>query len=108
MDESEISLGEAVDRIGTRLSSAVVIAAALIGLAIYARPSPPRYEMVANGAEVLRIDTRKGTILSCTGGHCYTVVKHGQHLERTAPAPPALPKPAAQVAAPQAAPAPAR
>jgi hypothetical protein len=107
-----MSLGEAVDRIGTRLSSAVVIGAALIGLAIWARPSPPRFQVAANGGEVLRIDTRKGTIISCAGGHCYTIVRHGQHLDPGPPSP-ALPKPAAQVpAAPaqvsQPAPAPAR
>jgi hypothetical protein len=96
-DEAPLALDEIVDRAGRRVASALVAAGALIGLAIYWQPAPPRYQAVANGTEVLRIDTRKGTILSCTGDRCYTVVRHGQHLDSGPPA--SLPKPAAQLPA---------
>ncbi|MDB5692240.1 MAG: hypothetical protein JWO81_1303 [Alphaproteobacteria bacterium] len=108
MDELDLSPIEMADRIATKLTSAIVIAGALVAVAIYARPSPPRYQAVANGAEVLRVDTRSGTILSCSAGHCYTLVRHGKHLEQ-GPSQAALPGPAAPAPAkaPAAQPAPA-
>jgi hypothetical protein len=98
-DEAPLTLDEILDRAGRRIASALVVAGALIGLAIYWRPAPPRYQAVANGAEIFRVDTRSGTILSCTGDRCYTVVRHGQHLASDPLPLPAPPRPAAQVPA---------
>jgi hypothetical protein len=96
---------ELLDAALRKIITAIVIAAALIALAIYSRPGPPRYQAVATpDGRILRVDTRKGTILACDGDQCWTVVRHGQHLARN-PGRPALPQPAAP--APQPAPAPA-
>jgi hypothetical protein len=99
-DESELSAGEMADRIATKLTTAIVVAGALIASALYWQPSPPRYQAVANGAEVLRIDTRTGTIVSCAAGQCVSLLSRHQHLSRATalPGPPA-PAPAAQAPA---------
>jgi hypothetical protein len=99
-DEPPLTLDEIVDRAGRRVASALVAAGALVGLAIYWQPAPPRYQMVASGNQVLRIDTRKGTIIGCEAEECATILHHGQHLSShltiDAPSrPAALPAPAA-------------
>ncbi len=78
--ESPMTLDEIVDRAGRRVSTALIVAGAMVGLAIYWQPPPPRYQMAVSGNQVLRIDTRKGTILGCEGGRCTTVLRHGDHL----------------------------
>jgi hypothetical protein len=101
-----------------KIVSGIVIGAALISLAIYMRPGPPRYQAVVGNGEVYRIDTQSGTILSCVENRCSTVVRRGQSLVRRAhreelpkqEAPPRLPAPAtapAPAPAPATAPAPA-
>ena len=104
-DEAPLTLDEIVDRAGRRLTTALILAGAFIGLAIYWQPAPPRYQMIASGNQILRIDTRKGTIIGCEGGQCAIVLRHGQHLSSHLPVS-AEPKPAA-LPAPAAAPAPA-
>jgi len=89
--EPEPSLRELADTALRKIVSGIVIGAALIALAIYARPGPPRYEAVVGNGEVYRIDTRSGTILSCIENRCSTVVRSGQSLVRRAPRD-ALPK----------------
>jgi hypothetical protein len=79
-DEPPLALDEIVDRAGRRIASALVAAGALIALALYWQPAPPRYQMVASGSQILRIDTRRGTIIGCEGGKCVTVLKRGDHL----------------------------
>lgn len=102
-DESELSAGEAADRIATKLTSAIVVAGALIASAIYWQPAPPRYQAVANGAEVLRIDTKTGTIISCAAGQCVSLLGRHQHLSRAAaPASQTAPPAPASQAAPRA------
>ena len=95
----EIPFSEVAEKVAGRISTGLVIAAAIIGLAIYARPSPPRYQAVAADGRIVRIDTRSGTIIACEGGRCATVLRRGQRLDRN-PAPAALPKPAAPAAQP--------
>jgi hypothetical protein len=100
---------ELIDGALRKIITAIVIAAALIALAIYSRPGPPRYQAVAApDGRIIRVDTRKGTILACDGDQCWTVVRSGQHLAHN-PGRPALPAPAAPAPrpAPAAAPAPA-
>ena len=109
-DQPPSSLSEAVEAGVRSLTTGLVIAGAIVGLAIYARPGPPRFEAVVDGDRIVRIDTRKGTIISCQGAQtCELILKSGQRLTRVrrtdAPAQPAaLPKPAAPIA-PAAAPA---
>ena len=92
--EPEPTTAELVDMVMRRIVTALVIAAALIALAIYARPAPPRFQAVAApDGRILRIDTRSGTILACEGRRCMRVVQRGQSLVRELPAK-ALPAPA--------------
>ena len=104
--EPEQPLRETIDLAGRRLVTGLVIAGAAIGLAIYARPGPPRYEAIAApDGRIVRIDTRSGTVIACEGRTCMTVLRRGQRLNREIPAR-ALPPPA-PAARPQALPAPA-
>lgn len=101
----EPSTAELVDMALRKIVTALVIAAAIIAIAIYARPAPPRYQAIAApDGRIIRVDTRSGTILACEGRTCMRVVQRGQHLERELPAP--APAPAA-LPAPAPAPAPA-
>jgi hypothetical protein len=107
-DSAETSMSEVIEAGIRSVTTGLVIAGAIVGLAIYARPGPPRFEAVVDGDRIVRIDTRKGTIISCEGAQtCELVLKSGQRLTRIkrtdAPAQPkALPRPATP---PQAAPA---
>lgn len=106
--EAEASLGDVAERGIRRIVTAIVIAGSIVGLAIYSRPGPPRYQAFAAEGQIVRIDSRSGTVLACGQGQCWTVVRRGQRLKRNPS--PALPKPAAQaprapaVAAPKPAP----
>lgn len=73
---------DAVDQATRRISTALVIAAGILSVAIYARPAPPRFEAIAADGRLYRVDTRTGTVLACDGNRCSTVVKRGQRLER--------------------------
>jgi hypothetical protein len=94
-------MSEAIDAGARKVTTAVVIAGAIVGLAIYARPGPPRYDALVDGDRIVRIDTRKGSIISCQGEQtCQLILRSGQRLTRVkrtdAPdQPQALPKPAA-------------
>ena len=102
------ALGEAIDTAVRRVTTGIVIAGAIVGLAVYARPAPPRYDAFAVGSQIVRIDTRKGTIIACEGQQtCQLILKSGQRLTRVkrsdAPAEPkALPGPAAATPPPAA------
>lgn len=75
-------LGEAIDGAVRKIVTGIVIAGSIIGLAVYSRPGPPRFEAFAIGEKIVRIDTRKGTILSCEGQQtCQLVVQKGQRLQ---------------------------
>lgn len=98
--EPKPTLTEVVEAGIRSVTTGVVIAGAIVGLAVYARPGPPRFEAVVDGDRIVRIDTRKGTIISCEGQQtCQLILRRGQRLTRVkrtdAPAQPqALPKPA--------------
>jgi hypothetical protein len=81
-EDAPMTFDEIVDRAGRRITTGLIVAGALIGLGIYWQPGPPRYQMIANGNQILRLDMRKGTILGCEGGRCATVVRHGDHLSQ--------------------------
>jgi hypothetical protein len=104
--EPELSPIELAESALRKLVTVIVIAAGLIALAIYARPAPPRFQAFAVGGEIVRIDTRKGTIIACDGARCAIIVRQGQHLDHVlghpllpalaaAPAPAPAPAPAA-------------
>jgi hypothetical protein len=97
-DDEGLTVPELAEKIGRNISAALVIGAGFIALAIYARPGPPRFQAFAAGSEIVRVDTRQGTVIACEGGQCFNIHHAGQHVAKDAPPPPALPKPAAQVA----------
>jgi len=103
----EPSLAELADAVLRKLVTVIVIAAAIIAIAIYARPAPPRFQAAVGDGRIVRIDTRNGTVIACEAGVCATVLRRGQRLERSLPprpAPAALPAPTAPAAAPAPAP----
>lgn len=99
--EPEPTLTETIEAGIRSVTTGLVIAGAIVGLAIYARPGPPRFEALVDGDRIIRVDTRKGTIISCEGQQtCQRILKSGQRLstvKRTdaPPQPKALPGPAA-------------
>ena len=96
----EPPITEAIERMTTRVANSLVIAAAIIGLAIYSRPGPPRYEAVATpDGRVVRVNTRNGSIVSCDAAQCLIVHRHGDNLARVERRP-ALPTQAPPLAAP--------
>ncbi|MEA3062678.1 MAG: hypothetical protein QOJ94_2459 [Sphingomonadales bacterium] len=98
-DEGEPTLIEMLDKASRRLTTAILMGAALIGIAVYARPSPPRYSVAAADGRVVRVDGRTGAVISCGAEGCLSVHRAGGHIELKA----SLPK--AAVAAPAPAPA---
>lgn len=93
--EAPETTGDLIERLSRRLTTALLVAAGIVGLAIYARPAPPRYQAFAAGGQIVRIDTRTGTIIGCEGQQtCVTILRRHQRLARK-PKPEALPKPAA-------------
>jgi hypothetical protein len=99
--ERQSPLGEIIDGAVRRLSTSIAIAGALIALAIYARPGPPRFQAFATPAGIVRIDMRSGTVIGCEAGRCMTLLRRGQPL---APNPNRNPKalaPPAATPAPQ-------
>jgi hypothetical protein len=106
--EEPATLLEVVEKAGRQIGTGLVVGAAFVALAIYARPGPPRFQAVASGSDVVRIDTRSGAMISCTGGQCYSVRKPGDKTGKIPPpAPPKAAVPALPLAAPPATPAPA-
>jgi hypothetical protein len=78
--EPDGGLVEVVDGAVRRLATAIAIAGALIGLGIYARPGPPRFEAFATPTGFIRIDTRSGTVIGCETGRCMTLLRRHQDL----------------------------
>ena len=115
--EPEPSAAELAESVTRKLVSAIVIAGGLIGLGLWSRPGPARYQVVAAEGMVYRINTDSGTVIGCAGDRCAIVVRHGQELEhevpprpaprQLAPPQPSTAPPAAAPAAPAATPAPA-
>ncbi|MEA3010082.1 MAG: hypothetical protein QOJ91_1774 [Sphingomonadales bacterium] len=90
-------LGAAIDAAVGKITTGIVIAGAIIGLAVYARPGPPRFEAFAFGNRIVRVDSRTGSIIACEGQQtCELVLRKGQRLTRikrtdALPAPSAAP-----------------
>jgi hypothetical protein len=74
---------EAMEGAVGKITTGIVIAGAIVGLAVYARPGPPRYQAFADGDRIVRIDTRKGSIIACEGQQtCQLILRSGQRLTR--------------------------
>ncbi|MEA3065165.1 MAG: hypothetical protein QOJ27_1611 [Sphingomonadales bacterium] len=83
-----------LERLGKRVTTGLIVAAGIVGLAIYARPAPPRFDAFAVGGQIVRVDMKTGTIIACEGQQsCQLVLKRGQHLQRIRRSD-ALPRPA--------------
>ena len=78
----EPSVIHVVEKAIRGFTTAIVVSGALVAVAIYARPGPPRYQAEVADGRIVRIDTRSGTIISCQEGGCTTILKRGQRLER--------------------------
>jgi hypothetical protein len=95
MNEDRIDPSDAIERAVRTIATGIIIAGAIVGAAVYSRPAPPRFDAFAVGEKIVRVDTRKGTIISCeTGKRCELILKHGQRLTVPPRSPPALPAPA--------------
>ena len=107
---NEQTLG-VLDMFGKRLMIGLALAGALPAIAIYARPQPKHFEAFVAGGEVIRVNTRTGTIVACNAERCMQVLERGQKLKKfseggllapQAPAAPALPSAKNAPAAPAA------
>lgn len=85
--KEQLSLTNLAERMGRGFSAAVIVGAFFIALAIYERPGPPRFQAFAVGNEIVRIDTREGTIIACRSGQCMNVRHRGQDLVKELPEP---------------------
>lgn len=80
---TEASLADLVDTALRKIVTAIVLSGGIVALAIYARPAPPRYQAIVGDGQIVRIDTRTGTVIACQQDRCMQVVRRGQHLERS-------------------------
>lgn len=86
--QSETSLNDLADSALRKIVSAIVLSGALVALAIYSRADPPRYQAIVGDGQIVRIDTRTGTVIACEENRCMQIVRRGQRLERSlGPAP---------------------
>ena len=81
-DGRDSALADLIDGAVRRLATASVIAAAVVALAIYARPSPPRYTAVPVGDGVVRVNGNNGTLVYCDPSGCGILVRSGNDLSR--------------------------
>jgi len=86
-----------IDGVVRKLVTAIVLAGAIIGLAVYSQDGPPRYQVAADGARVYRINTDSGTVIACEDDKCAVVLQRGQELLDALPVK-ALPAPEARPA----------
>src|SRR3954451_18823278 len=101
-EDREPTIVELLDKASRRGTAAVLMAGALIAIAVYAQPRPPRYAVAAADGRVVRVDTRSGAVISCGADGCLSVHQSGGHIDLHA----SLPKPAVPAPAPTALPAP--
>jgi len=78
-----LMLGEAIDAAVGKITTGIVIAGAIVGLAVYARPGPPRFDAFAFGNQIVRVDGKTGTIIACEGQQtCQLILRKGQRLTK--------------------------
>jgi hypothetical protein len=111
-DLAEATSADLVERSIRMIAIAIAMAGALIALAIYWRPAPPHYQMVAMGDQVVRLNTKTGSMVSCNVDECGMVIHESRGIDENSGhallppmAPPATqPAPRAVAPAPSAAP----
>ena len=86
---SETSLADLADNALRKIVTAIVLSGGIVALAIYSRPAPPRYQAIVGDGQIVRIDTRTGTVIACEENRCMQIVRRGQHLVRSLPHAPA-------------------
>ena len=105
---AEASLADLADNALRKIVTAIVLSGGIVALAIYSRPAPPRYQAIVGDGQIVRIDTRTGTMIACEENRCMPIVRGGQHLVRSLPHAPApkqdQPRQAPAAAPPQGAP----
>lgn len=79
--EMAAQIGDIAERNSRRWSTTIIVASAIIGLSIYARPGPPKYQAVAAGNQVVRLNTRTGVMVGCETGRCAILLREHQHLD---------------------------
>jgi len=57
-------------RDSTRIALAVILAAVIVAVALYLRPTPDRYEVDFTSSEIRRFDTATGELRYCSKGRC--------------------------------------
>ena len=65
-----------------RVTNGLVIGAAIIGLAIWARPAPSDYQGFASKDGVIRLNLESGSMIECKDGTCTQILRPGQRLLR--------------------------
>jgi hypothetical protein len=103
--EARTTVADLIDASLRKIVTAVIVAGAIVGVAIWSRPSPPHYQVAVGDGKIVRINTQSGTVIACQGETCAIVLEHGQDLADHLPPPPAPPVPAPALPAPAAAPA---
>ena len=106
-EATESAAADMIERSIRQIAIAIAMAGALIALALYWRPGPSHYQVVTIGDQVVRLNTRSGTMVACNVQKCGFVIHESRGIDENsghALLPPA--QPASQPAPPQKAPAP--
>lgn len=101
--EARATVADLIDSALRKIVTGIIVAGAIVGFAIWSRPSP-HYQVAVGDGKIVRINTQSGTVIACQGETCAIVLEHGQDLADHLP-PPATPAPAPALPAPAAAPA---
>jgi hypothetical protein len=81
-EEPILTTAEIFESAARRVTNGLVIAGALIGLAIWARPSPTDYQGFASERGVVRLNLESGSMIECVDGSCTQILRPGQRLLR--------------------------
>lgn len=103
--EARATVSDLIEASLRKIVTAIIIAGAIVGFAIWSRPSPPRYQVAVGDGLIVRVNTESGAVIACRGETCTLIVQHGHNLVDHLPPPPAPPAPAPALPAPAATPA---
>ena len=95
------SAEDMVERSIRMIAIAIAMAGAMIALALYWRPSPPRYQVVTVGDQVVRLNMHSGTMVACNVQKCGFVIHESRGIDENrgyALLPPQASQPAVQPA----------
>lgn len=81
-EEPILTTAEIFEAAARRVTNGLVIAGALIGLAIWARPAPSDYQGFASERGVVRLNLESGSMIECVDGSCTQILRPGQRLLR--------------------------